>query len=30
MQLLKEDGKDKTYTNDEYVAAYNRAAELVY
>jgi phage I-like protein len=30
MQLLKEDGKDKTYTNDEYVAAYNRAAQLVY
>jgi hypothetical protein len=30
MQLLKEQGKAETYTNDEYVAAYNKAATLVY
>jgi len=30
MELLKEQGKATTYTDDEYVAAYTRAATLVY
>lgn len=30
MEILKEQGKSETYTNDEYVAAYTRAASLVY
>jgi DNA-binding transcriptional MerR regulator len=30
MQLLKDDGKAETYTNDEYVAAYQRASSLIY
>ena len=30
MELLKEQGKATTYTDDEYVAAYTRAEKLVY
>lgn len=30
MQILSEQGKADTYTDDEYIAAYNKAATLVY
>ena len=30
LDILREQGKAETYTNDEYVAAYNKAAPLVY